>query len=109
MLIQSVYAGPAPRWTCPDHVGEVPALSQPVGAALACPDPLGAPSASGRKGSSRALVPRATFAPFWCNVSPLDATLMGPLYVLQNKELAQYLSPLDATLTKNIGGWGAYD
>ncbi len=46
-------------------------------------------------------------AQFWCNISPLDATLLSPLLCVANKELAQYLSPLNATLTKNIGGWGA--
>jgi hypothetical protein len=45
-------------------------------------------------------------AQFWCNVSPLDATLLRPLLCVANKELAQYLSFLDATLTKNIGGLG---
>src|SRR5260370_28351728 len=37
----------------------------------------------------------------WCNVSPLDATLLDPLVCVANKGLAQYLSPVDATLTKN--------
>jgi hypothetical protein len=45
-------------------------------------------------------------AQFWCNLSPLDATLLRPLLCVANKELAQYLSPLDATLAKNIGGEG---
>jgi len=45
-------------------------------------------------------------AQFWCNLSPLDATLLSPLLCVANKELAQYLSPLDATFTKNIGGGG---
>jgi len=43
-------------------------------------------------------------AQFWCNLSPLDATLLGPLVCVANKEVAQYLSPVDATLTKNRGG-----
>jgi hypothetical protein len=30
----------------------------------------------------------------------------GPLLCVANKELTQYLSPVDATLTKNIGGGG---
>jgi hypothetical protein len=45
-------------------------------------------------------------AQFWCNLSPLDAILLRPLLCVANKELAQYLSPLDATLTKNIGRVG---
>jgi hypothetical protein len=48
----------------------------------------------------------AYFAQFWCNPSPLDATLLSPLLCVAFKELAQYLSPLDATLAKNIGGGG---
>src|SRR6266481_3950395 len=35
---------------------------------------------------------------------PLDATLPHPLVCVANKELTQYLSALDATLTKNMGG-----
>src|SRR5260370_37244903 len=42
-------------------------------------------------------------AQFWCNVTPLDATLLSPLLCVANKELAQYLSPVDATLTKSTG------
>ena len=42
-------------------------------------------------------------AQFWCNLSPLDATLLSLLLCVANKELAQYLSPVDATLTKNRG------
>jgi hypothetical protein len=49
----------------------------------------------------------AYFAQFWCTVSPLDATLLRPLLCVASKGLAQYLSSLDATLTKNIGGWGS--
>src|SRR6266849_7866941 len=45
-------------------------------------------------------------AQFRCNLSPLDATLLSLLLCVANKELAQYLSPLNATLTKNIGGRG---
>jgi hypothetical protein len=41
----------------------------------------------------------------WCNVSPLDATLLSPLLCVANKGLARYLSTVDATLTKNRG-WG---
>jgi len=48
----------------------------------------------------------AYFAQSWCNLSPLDATLLSPLLCVANKELVQCLSLLDATLTKNIGGWG---
>ncbi len=49
----------------------------------------------------------AYFAQFWCNPSPLDATLLSPLLCVASKGLARYLSSLDATLTKNIGGWGS--
>src|SRR5258708_16538516 len=45
-------------------------------------------------------------ASFLCNLSPLDATLLSSLLCVANKELAQYLSLLDATLTKNTGGGG---
>src|SRR5260370_18576671 len=45
----------------------------------------------------------AHFARFWCNVSPLDATLLSPLVCVADKGLARYLSPVDATLTKNRG------
>src|SRR5260370_15036784 len=45
-------------------------------------------------------------AQFWCNLSPLDATLLGLLLCVANKELAEDVSPLHATLTKNIGGGG---
>ncbi len=44
-------------------------------------------------------------AQFWCNLNPLDATLLSLLLCVANKELAQHLSPVDATLTKNRG-WG---
>ncbi len=44
-------------------------------------------------------------AQFWCNLSLLDATLPSPLLCVANKGVAQYLSPVDATLTKNRG-WG---
>ena len=43
-------------------------------------------------------------AQFWCNISPLDATLPRALLCVANKELAECLSPLAATFTKNIGG-----
>ena len=49
----------------------------------------------------------AYFAQFWCNPSPLDATLLSPLLCVASKGFAWYLSSLDATLTKNIGGWGS--
>ena len=45
---------------------------------------------------------------FWRNLSLLDATLLSPLLCVANKELAQYLSPLDATFTKNIGVGGPH-
>ena len=47
--------------------------------------------------------PSQQHAQFLCNISPLVATLPGSLVCVANKGLAQYLSPLDATLTKNIG------
>src|SRR5260370_10589728 len=46
-------------------------------------------------------------AQFWCNVSPLDATLLAPLVCVANKGLAQHLSSLHATLTKSIGVGGS--
>jgi hypothetical protein len=49
----------------------------------------------------------AYFAQFWCTVSPLDATLLSHLVCVASKGLAQYLSSLNATLTKNIGRWGS--
>ncbi len=45
-------------------------------------------------------------ADFLCNVSPLETTLMHLLASVANKRLTAWLSPLDATLTKNIGGKG---
>jgi hypothetical protein len=66
---------------------------------------LGAHSADARAHSRKRKW--AYFAQFWCNPSPLDATLLSPLLCVANKELAQHLSSLDATLTKNIGGWGS--
>src|SRR5712664_1089538 len=47
------------------------------------------------------------FAQFWCNLSPLDATLPSHLPCVASKGLARHLSSLDATLTKNIEGWGS--
>jgi hypothetical protein len=46
-------------------------------------------------------------AQFCCNVSLLDATLLGPLVCVADKGLARDLSPVDATLTKNRG-WGIH-
>src|SRR5260370_9144302 len=46
-------------------------------------------------------------AQFWRNVSPLDATLLGPLLCVANKALADHLSSLHSTLTRNIGGGGS--
>jgi hypothetical protein len=43
-------------------------------------------------------------AQFLCNVSPLEATLMDLLASVANKRLTAWLNPLDATLTKSIGG-----
>src|SRR6267143_2335094 len=45
-------------------------------------------------------------AQFLCNVSPLETTLMDLLASVANKRLTAWLNPLDATLTKNIGGEG---
>src|SRR5260370_38231136 len=42
-------------------------------------------------------------AQFLCNVSPLETTLMDLLASVANKRLTGCLSPLDATLTKNVG------
>src|SRR6266568_5793673 len=39
------------------------------------------------------------------SISPLAATLMGLLASVPNKRLTTCLSPLDATLTKNRGGY----
>src|SRR5216683_3559761 len=44
------------------------------------------------------------FAQFWCNLSTLDATLPSHPLCVANKGLVQYLSLLDATLTKTGGG-----
>jgi len=41
-------------------------------------------------------------------VTYLDATLVGLLVSVENKGLTENLNPLDATLTKNIGGGGCY-
>jgi len=41
-------------------------------------------------------------------VTYLDATLTNPLTSAENKGLTEDLNPLDATLTKNIGGGGCY-
>jgi hypothetical protein len=66
---------------------------------------LGVHSADGRAHSRKRKW--AYFAQFWCNPSPLDATLLSPLLCVAFKGLAQDLSSLDATLTKNIGGRGS--
>ena len=42
------------------------------------------------------------------SVSSLFSTLTGPLASVENKELTETLTPLDATLTKNIGGRPGY-
>ncbi len=58
------------------------------------------------RGDARAHSPERKWAhspQFWCNVSLLDATLLSPLLCVASKGLAQYLSLVDATLTKNIG------
>src|SRR5882724_11674281 len=41
-------------------------------------------------------------------VTHLDITLTNPLASVENKGLTENLNPLDATLTKNIGGRGCY-
>jgi hypothetical protein len=38
----------------------------------------------------------------------LESTLTGPLASVENKELTETLTPLDATLMKNIGGRPGY-
>jgi len=43
--------------------------------------------------------------PNWLEITPLDATLTGHLTCVANKGLAHYVSALDATLTKNGGGY----
>src|SRR6202165_1513465 len=46
---------------------------------------------------------RAYSAQFWCNISPLAATLMGLPASVANKRLTAWLNPLDATFTKFRG------
>jgi hypothetical protein len=41
-------------------------------------------------------------------LNPLDATLPNLPVSVANKQLTQYVSPLDATLTKNRGGGLGY-
>ena len=41
-------------------------------------------------------------------LSHLESTLIGMSASVDSKPLTQTLSPLDATLTKNIGGWVRY-
>jgi hypothetical protein len=50
-------------------------------------------------------VKTAHFAQFSCGASSLDATLQGALVCAANKGLSYVVSSLDATLTKNTGGW----
>jgi hypothetical protein len=50
-------------------------------------------------------VKTAHFAQFWCGASPLDATLQGAPACVASKGLSCVVSSLDATLTKNTGGW----
>jgi|SRR5712664_38588 len=66
--------------------------------------PVAASVASRRPHS--ALKKCTKIAQFLCNVSPLEATLMDLLASVANKRLTTWLNPLEATLTKNIGGWG---
>jgi hypothetical protein len=46
------------------------------------------------------------FAQFWCNITPLDATLLDFLVCVANKGLTEALTLLVATLTQNTGGSG---
>ena len=62
----------------------------------ACPP--GNPSNSFKPSSARRLLPRQHFGP----ISPLVATLIDLPTSVANKRLTVWLSPLDATLTKNI-------
>jgi len=49
----------------------------------------------------------ANSAQFWCNVSPLDATLVNPLVCVANKELAQITKSFRCNIYKKQTGWGA--
>jgi len=73
---RSVYA--EPRSTCPDHLGEIPTLSESV-----------------------AHHPRRPLATI--GLSSLAATLTSLPASVANKRLTARLNPLDATLTKNTG------
>jgi hypothetical protein len=43
-----------------------------------------------------------------CRLSHLQSALIKMPASVDSKPLTLTLSPLDATLTKNIGGWGCY-
>jgi hypothetical protein len=43
------------------------------------------------------------FAQFWCDINPLDATLLDFLGCVANKGLTEVLTLLVATLTQNRG------
>jgi len=45
---------------------------------------------------------------FWFSLTLLESTLVDLLASVENKGLTENLNPLDATLTKNIGGRGGY-
>ena len=80
--------------SCQSHISVVHYL---LGTFLAASAPSSSPPLRPQKWSE--------LAQFLCNVSPLEATLMDLLASVANKRLTVWLSPLDATLTKNIGGW----
>jgi hypothetical protein len=56
-----------------------------------------------KKGGGRKGWRDQVFAQFWCNLSLLDATLMEVSASVDSKPLTWTLSPLNATLTKNMG------
>ena len=45
---------------------------------------------------------------FWLSLTLLESTLVDLLVSVENKGLTDTLNPLDATLTKNIGGRSGY-
>jgi hypothetical protein len=105
---RSVYA--EPRSTCPDHLGEIPTLSESVahhprrplasflGLAPTCPE-----QTRGISHSTSLLLPTDHSLALAMGLSSLAATLMELPASVANKRLTVLLSPLDATLTKNTG------
>jgi hypothetical protein len=90
----SIPSGPA-NSPCQSDISLVYCLSDTSAAAsITSPRPQSLSPADGK------------IAQFLCNLSPLDATLLSHLLCVANKELAQYLSLLDATLTKTQGVGG---